>query len=121
MLMMTGVCNGMTAMMTHHTKNEFSAFMRCAVESASDKMFLQRVVPHHRKNQTFPSFLSTGTISDDVTLILSFLYPFSLGSRNSTTADVIQLLCTPEEGVYPSSLWALCVCVYNNSGDVYLF
>jgi hypothetical protein len=22
MLMMTGVCNGMTAMMTHHTKNE---------------------------------------------------------------------------------------------------
>jgi hypothetical protein len=109
MLMMTGVCNGMTAMMTHHTKNEsffiFSAFMRCAVESASDKMFFQLESSSSSLTEKIKHFLPFYPLARSPMTSRSFCPVFPLSSRNSTTADVIQLLCTPEEGVY----WAVCV------------
>ena len=77
--------------------------MRCAVESASDKMFFQRWegggrVPKQQKSSIFPSFLSIGTISRwrhphfGGALCVSFDFSSSR-KRNSKTADVIQLLC----------------------------
>lgn len=88
----------------------FSAFMRCAVESASDKMFFQ-LESSSSLIEKIKHFLPFYPLARSPMTSRSFCPPvFPLSSRNSTTADVIQLSCTPEEGsVYPP--FGLCVCI----------